>query len=98
MTGHVAEPLRMPFYWRIPTNLVWRVIRSKNQEKDAYQKASNFKKSQFALKYSIDDTDWDTPTYIAEGLKWLVSDINLPVIQKDIDNSVPTVAKAVDNG
>ena len=69
-----------------------------DQEKDAYQKASNFKKSQFALKYSIDDTDWDTPTYIAEGLKWLVSDINLPVIQKDIDNSVPTVAKAVDNG
>ena len=73
-----------------------------DQEKDADQKAGTYKKSQFALKYSIDDTDWNTPIYIAQGLKWLASDISPPakatITQEAIVTDVPTVAKAVGNG
>ena len=28
-------------------------------------------KTAFALKYAIEDTNWNTPRYIAEGLRWL---------------------------
>jgi len=28
-------------------------------------------KSDFALKYAIDETEWEVPRYILEGLRWL---------------------------
>ncbi|MGP2521088.1 ATP-dependent nuclease [Pantoea ananatis] len=37
----------------------------------AYEYAADQKKSAFALKYAIDDTNWNVPRYIAEGLRWL---------------------------
>ncbi|MNJ74364.1 hypothetical protein D3C77_712870 [compost metagenome] len=37
----------------------------------AYEHAADQKKSAFALKYAIDDTNWNVPRYIAEGLRWL---------------------------
>lgn len=37
----------------------------------AYEHAADQKKSAFALRYAIDDTDWKVPRYIAEGLRWL---------------------------
>jgi len=44
---------------------------------DAYEeifkciKSSSFKKTEFALDLLAATEDWDTPSYIAEGLKWL---------------------------
>lgn len=35
--------------------------------------ASTFKKSDFALKYSISETEWLTPRYIRQGLEWLLN-------------------------
>jgi energy-coupling factor transporter ATP-binding protein EcfA2 len=40
-------------------------------EESAWKKAANIKKSGFALKYAIRDTEWAVPRYIAEGLAWL---------------------------
>ena len=37
----------------------------------AWEKLAKIKKSQFALKYAIDETDWASPRYILEGLRWL---------------------------
>lgn len=42
-----------------------------DQERDARDKAESNKKSKFALEFAIDDSEWKTPRYIAEGLKWL---------------------------
>jgi len=42
-------------------------------EKKAYDEAEKHtkKKTDFALKYSLDDTNWKVPLYIKEGLIWL---------------------------
>jgi energy-coupling factor transporter ATP-binding protein EcfA2 len=37
----------------------------------AYEHAAAQKKSEFALKYAIEDTNWTVPRYIAQGLRWL---------------------------
>jgi predicted ATP-dependent endonuclease of OLD family len=39
--------------------------------KAAQDKASKQKKSKFALTYAIEKTNWVTPRYIEEGLRWL---------------------------
>lgn len=39
----------------------------------AWDKASKVKKTEFALKYAIDEPNWMVPRYIADGLKWLAS-------------------------
>ncbi len=40
-------------------------------ELEARQEASNYKKSEFALKYAINVQTWTVPRYIKEGLCWL---------------------------
>jgi predicted ATP-dependent endonuclease of OLD family len=40
----------------------------------AYELAAEQKKSAFALKYAITDTEWVVPRYIAEGLRWLAKE------------------------
>jgi putative ATP-dependent endonuclease of the OLD family len=40
-------------------------------EEAAWEKAQEQGKSDFALKYAIQDTTWVVPRYIAEGLVWL---------------------------
>ena len=47
---------------------------------DARAKAETFKKSEFALKYAIDDTDWTAPKYISDGLAWLAEGIVAPPV------------------
>lgn len=42
-------------------------------EQAAQDEAKKLKKSQFALRYAIDDMKWIAPTYITEGLQWLAS-------------------------
>lgn len=44
----------------------------------AYEHAADQKKSEFALKYAIEDTNWKVPRYIAEGLRWLA--VGAPII------------------
>ena len=39
--------------------------------KAAQDKAAKQKKSKFALTYAIEKTDWVTPRYIEEGVRWL---------------------------
>lgn len=43
-------------------------------EESAWKKVANVKKSAFALKYAIQDTDWSVPRYISEGLSWLAEE------------------------
>ena len=37
----------------------------------AWAKLDKLKKSKFALKYAIEETDWAAPGYILDGLRWL---------------------------
>lgn len=41
--------------------------------KAAEDKAAKQKKSKFALTYAIEKTQWNTPRYIAEGMRWLAA-------------------------
>jgi putative ATP-dependent endonuclease of OLD family len=41
--------------------------------KAAQEKAAKQKKSKFALTYAIEKTDWVTPRYIEEGVRWLAA-------------------------
>jgi putative ATP-dependent endonuclease of OLD family len=68
---------------------------------DAREKAESFKKSAFALRYAIDDTDWKTPTYISAGLNWLAAGIVAPVEAPTSPAdavAVPVVAEAPAHG
>lgn len=42
-------------------------------ELDSYKKANKEKKSDFAIEYAINKTEWDTPKYIKDGLIWLAA-------------------------
>ena len=46
-------------------------------EDEAADKAKEEGKSDFALKYAIEETGWKVPLYIAEGLQWLAK-LNQP--------------------
>jgi len=41
------------------------------REQKAWDAAKDVGKTDFALKHAIEDTTWNVPRYIAEGLKWL---------------------------
>ena len=43
------------------------------RESQAWGEASKVKKSEFALTYAINDTNWIIPRYISEGLSWLAN-------------------------
>jgi predicted ATP-dependent endonuclease of OLD family len=40
-------------------------------EQSAWDQASKVKKSEFALKYAIVESDWNVPRYVQEALTWL---------------------------
>jgi putative ATP-dependent endonuclease of the OLD family len=44
---------------------------SNEKERSAQELAAKIKKSEFALKYAIDEKAWVTPGYILDGVKWL---------------------------
>jgi putative ATP-dependent endonuclease of the OLD family len=44
-----------------------------SQALSAWNKLDKIKKSQFALKYAIDETAWIAPGYILDGLRWLAA-------------------------
>jgi predicted ATP-dependent endonuclease of OLD family len=43
------------------------------QERVADEIAASEKKSAFALRHALEQTEWSTPGYIADGIKWLAS-------------------------
>ena len=45
--------------------------RPDDQAQCAWHQLDTIKKSEFALKHAIDDTDWSPPGYILDGLRWL---------------------------
>ena len=51
-----------------------------DSETEAWDLAQDLKKSEFALRYAINDTEWVIPRYIDEGLRWLdESEVELQV-------------------
>ncbi|MDZ7840887.1 MAG: ATP-dependent endonuclease [Gammaproteobacteria bacterium] len=46
---------------------------SEEQAQCAWDNFDKIKKSEFALKYAIDETDWTAPGYILDGLRWLAA-------------------------
>ncbi|HJX79389.1 AAA family ATPase [Glutamicibacter sp.] len=42
-----------------------------DQETAAREQAIKYKKTDFALKFAVDQLDWVTPRYLKEGLEWL---------------------------
>ena len=44
-----------------------------NQAKCAWDKLNKLKKSEFALRYAIEETAWHAPGYILDGLRWLAT-------------------------
>ena len=73
----------------------------------AYSLASDQKKSTFALEHAIEQTDWNVPQYIAEGLRWLAEGNPAPAepvppiaveIVADAGGVAVNVAEVVDNG
>lgn len=44
-----------------------------DKAKNAWNEVGKLKKSEFALKHAISETDWKAPGYILDGLKWLAT-------------------------
>lgn len=42
-----------------------------DREDQSWILAQDIKKSEFALRFAINETDWVIPRYIDEGLRWL---------------------------
>ncbi|WP_306286309.1 hypothetical protein [Sphingomonas sp. Ant20] len=66
----------------------------------AYQHAAEQKKSSFALEHAIVNTEWQTPRYIAEGLRWLAQGNPAPTLAPAAlaAELVAEVIEAVDGG
>lgn len=51
-------------------------------EEEAWTKAKDVKKSEFALDLAINRTEWTVPLYIKEGLAWLAENPNHPATSR----------------
>ena len=67
----MGAALKILFYWLIQGNLESRGLSKEKREGEAWDLAKGIDKTDFALEYAILDTDWTTPRYIEEGLRWL---------------------------
>lgn len=63
-------------------------------ENDAWEKAEEQGKSDFALNYAIKQTTWNVPRYIAEGLRWLAQLRSAPESQATVAQSGGTAPTA----
>lgn len=57
-----------------PTLCELNVVSEQDREEKVWEMTKNIKKTDFAMKYAIEQTDWVVPRYIAEGLRWLAGD------------------------
>ncbi|MDB9724634.1 ATP-dependent endonuclease [bacterium] len=48
---------------------------------EVYETAKQIKKTNFAIEYGIDNTTWEVPFYISQGLSWLAASDILPQLQ-----------------
>lgn len=55
-------------------------ITPQDLEQEAYEKAKAIRKTEFALEYALERTQWAVPRYIAEGLYWLAQGPFVPAI------------------
>ncbi len=75
---------------------------SNDRELSARGLASKVKKSEFALKYAIDETGWATPGYILDGVRWLaeggtpIRDSRLDLIADAIGTPASAEGGAID--
>ncbi|WP_305465369.1 ATP-dependent nuclease [Photobacterium leiognathi] len=71
-------------------------VGEENRELKAWDIAQEQDKTDFAIKYSVEITDWETPLYIKEGLEWLARNFctpphplrELPVQETDTESGV----------
>lgn len=56
---------------------------SNEKERSAREIAGKEKKSAFALKYAIEETNWVSPGYIVDGVKWLAA-ADMPTIDAGV--------------
>ena len=72
-----------------------------DQALSAWHKLDTIKKSDFALKHAIDDTDWSPPGYILEGLRWLargdIADAGAAIDQVPVVVEAPNAAVTHDD-
>ncbi len=61
------------------------------RELSARELAAKIKKSEFALKYAIDETGWATPGYILDGVKWLAEG-DMPIRDSRLDLIAEAIA------
>ena len=64
-------------------------------EDRARAKASEFKKSEFALKHAIEERKWVPPKYILDGLRWLASEDRIDTSERALATTVD--AEGVDH-
>lgn len=65
----------------------------------AYDLAGGQKKSTFALGLAIENTEWNVPRYIAEGLRWLAHDNQAPAPPPqaiEVENVAEAAAEDID--
>lgn len=55
-------------------------ISIQDREQEAYEKANAIRKTEFALEYALEKTQWAVPRYIAEGLHWLAQGPFAPIM------------------
>jgi hypothetical protein len=60
----------------------------------AWQKAQKENKTELALKYALEATQWNVPRYIADGLRWLAEapSVSQPVLTPVVATTVPQSA------
>lgn len=64
-----------------------------DQAQCAWDKLGHIKKSDFALKYAIDETGWAAPSYILDGLRWLAAG-GIPGADVEIDQAAAVAPQA----
>jgi len=51
---------------------------------EAYEQARKIKKTNFAIKYGIEEITWNVPLYISQGLQWLANTDIIPHVKMTI--------------
>ena len=78
-------------------------ISEQEKEDEVWERTKRINKTEFALKYAIDETSWTVPRYIAEGLRWLreggpqhapISEDVLPLSLSEVETNSESKADA----
>ena len=66
------------------------------EENASSKSPANDKKSEFALKYALEETSWTPPKYIVEGLQWLANSPNIPApdVVEELEEVIAATSEA----